>query len=72
VLRNAELGTVMRSLGQNPTEGELQDMINEVCLDFAEHGFALVGEDIGLLSSSRGPQGPRKRFQAASCSSTPR
>ena len=23
-----ELGTVMRSLGQNPTEGELQDMVN--------------------------------------------
>lgn len=25
-----ELGTVMRNLGQNPTENELEDMINEV------------------------------------------
>merc|ERR1712233_104878 len=37
-----ELGTVMRSLGQTPTEAELQDMINEVdadgsgTIDFAE------------------------------------
>jgi len=28
-----ELGTVMRSLGQSPTEHELQDMINEVDTD---------------------------------------
>jgi calmodulin len=37
-----ELGTVMRSLAQNPSESELQDMINEVdadnsgTIDFAE------------------------------------
>ena len=37
-----ELGTVMRSLGQNPKEEELTDMINEIdedgngTVDFAE------------------------------------
>ena len=29
-ITSGELGTVMRSLGQNPTEAECQDMINEV------------------------------------------
>ncbi len=32
-ISSKELGTVMRSLGQNPTESELQDMINEVDAD---------------------------------------
>ena len=34
-----ELGTAMRSLGQNPTEAELQDMINE----YDPNGKASIG-----------------------------
>ncbi len=32
-----ELGTVMRSLGQNPSEQEIKDMINEVDIDGKQH-----------------------------------
>lgn len=30
MITTKELGTVMRALGQNPTEAEIQDMLNEV------------------------------------------
>merc|ERR1711865_1194211 len=43
-----ELGTVMRSLGQNPTEAELQDMINEVDAD--GNGTVDFPEFLSLMS----------------------
>ncbi len=43
-----ELGTVMRSLGQNPTEAELQDMINEVDAD--GNGTIDFTEFLGLMA----------------------
>ena len=48
VLNDLELGTVMRSLGQNPTEGELQDMINEVDID--GNGTIEFTEFLGMMA----------------------
>jgi len=43
-----ELGTVMRSLGQNPTEAELQDMIQEV--DSGGDGQIDFSEFLSMMS----------------------
>ncbi|KFO34526.1 calmodulin-like protein 3 [Fukomys damarensis] len=43
-----ELGTVMRSLGQNPTEAELQGMVNEVDRD--GNGTVDFPEFLGLMA----------------------
>jgi calmodulin len=49
----------MRSLGQNPSESELQDMINEVdadnngTIDFPGTDTATVSEHAGMLTENQ-------------------
>ncbi|XP_004477431.1 calmodulin-like protein 3 [Dasypus novemcinctus] len=43
-----ELGTVMRSLGQNPTEAELRDMVRQVDADGS--GTVAFPEFLGLMA----------------------
>ncbi|KAJ3997617.1 calmodulin [Lentinula boryana] len=48
MITTKELGTVMRSLGQNPTEAELQEMINEVDTD--GNGFVDFPEFLSMMA----------------------
>ena len=54
-ITHKELGTAMRSLGQNPTDAELQDMINEVdsdsngCIDFPEF-LTMMARGLGRMT----------------------
>jgi calmodulin len=51
-ISTTELGTVMRALGQNPSETELNDMINEVDQDHS--GSIEFEEFINLMEKKMG------------------
>ena len=57
----------MRSLGQNPTEGELQDMINEVDID--GNGTIEFAEFLGMMAKkmkeSDGEEELREAFRVS-------
>ena len=48
-----ELGTVLRSLGQNPTEAELQDMITEVDANGKWHDIEQIFEKLINIQPSK-------------------
>jgi len=58
-----ELGTVMRSLGQSPTEPELRDMINEVDAD--GNGTIDFEEFLSMMSKKAGHQDEDAELQEA-------
>ena len=45
-----------RSPGQNPTEAELQDMINEVVVDTGENGTTEVPEFLTMMARKTSPK----------------
>ena len=58
-----ELGTVMRSLGQNPTEVELQDMINEV--DANHNGVIDLPEFLTMMTRQMNSDELEEEFREA-------
>ena len=48
-----QVSGVMRQLGQNPSEAEIQDMVNQVRVDYGHGGYLTV--DVDLLFSLYDP-----------------
>ncbi|XP_071081348.1 uncharacterized protein [Haliotis cracherodii] len=63
MITTAELGAVIRSLGQNPTEGELQDMIAEV--DENESGTIEFPEFMTMMSKRMKEETPKEELYEA-------
>lgn len=62
-ISTSELGDVMRSLGQNPTDAELQDMVNEVDTD--NSGTIEFNEFMAMMSTSIQPKDFAEETMAA-------
>ncbi|KAK4934363.1 Calmodulin [Elasticomyces elasticus] len=58
-----ELGDVMRSLGQNPTHVELQDMVNEVDTD--QSGSIEFNEFLAMMATTMQPKDFAEETKAA-------
>merc|ERR1712060_279661 len=63
-----ELGAVMRALGENPTEAELQEKLNE--FDADSNGMVDFTEFLELMERKRGRQTRRSSLSRRSTSST--
>ena len=50
VISLKELGEAMRTLGENPTEHELLQIMNEVDIDGTKHFFIILLKFTGLIS----------------------
>merc|ERR1711874_106899 len=63
LISKSELGTVMSNIGMNPTEAELQDMVNEVDAD--HDGFVNFEEFLDMMSKSSESGNTQEDIRAA-------